>query len=524
MKALGYERYSSLSQSEASIVVQKEAIEKYCEDNSITLVKHYSDYAISGRDALHRPEFLKMIDEISTGEYQFVIVYTRDRFSRSMKDFVKYLQIMSEYNCNLRCVNGDSEYETATSKLSSWILMSLSEYYSDNLKREVIRGLRYNAEHGIWNNKPPFGYDRNKETGKLVINETEAKAVRRIITLYANGYKTMTIMKMLYDEGYRRKDGSEIKTGLIWHILESRAYIGEYKYCIKSTNDVYVIPNGVPAIIDTELYNKALETIKRNKRSKLKSNLDVGIIDKKLRCGYSNRKLTRSLAKYDTKYDIKYEYFCCSSNIRGMRHCSEIPVRLLEDIVYLITGKILLGERNRKKVIDYFNMYFDIIRTNYIKINTDLVAEKEKKDIELKEILNVITGLGQDKLDTAIERLRNIQNEINSIESLIAINEPKIKSFNLYTDAIDNNLNELQEQMEYSKDKVISKLVDSIIVFDDFIMIKYDASVIIPFLSDINLKNLFVVDIKRAEMDSIIHKILHKELDFSNFNFRRGLE
>ena len=135
MKALGYERYSSLSQSEASIVVQKEAIEKYCEDNSITLVKHYSDYAISGRDALHRPEFLKMIDEISTGEYQFVIVYTRDRFSRSMKDFVKYLQIMSEYNCNLRCVNGDSEYETATSKLSSWILMSLSEYYSDNLKR-----------------------------------------------------------------------------------------------------------------------------------------------------------------------------------------------------------------------------------------------------------------------------------------------------------------------------------------------------------------------------------------------------
>jgi len=96
-----------------SITVQQEAIDNYCRNNGITLIRHYSDYAISGRSTEHRVEFLKMIDDISLlGNIDFVIVYTGDRFSRSMKDFVKYLQIMSEYKCSLKCVNGDSDYSS----------------------------------------------------------------------------------------------------------------------------------------------------------------------------------------------------------------------------------------------------------------------------------------------------------------------------------------------------------------------------------------------------------------------------
>ena len=56
--AVGYERYSNLSQSEMSITVQQEAIDYYCRNNGITLIRHYSDYAISGRSTEHRVEFL----------------------------------------------------------------------------------------------------------------------------------------------------------------------------------------------------------------------------------------------------------------------------------------------------------------------------------------------------------------------------------------------------------------------------------------------------------------------------------
>ncbi len=61
-KALGYERYSCQSQSETSIVVQKNAIENYCLKNNIRLIKHYSDYAISGKNADTRPEFKKELE------------------------------------------------------------------------------------------------------------------------------------------------------------------------------------------------------------------------------------------------------------------------------------------------------------------------------------------------------------------------------------------------------------------------------------------------------------------------------
>lgn len=107
--AFGYERYSSLSQSETSIQVQKDAIERYCAENNIKLVAHYSDYAISGQEAENRPRFMRMISDLSGGAIDYIIVYTRDRFSRSMKDFVKYIGIMSEYACDFRCVNGEGE-------------------------------------------------------------------------------------------------------------------------------------------------------------------------------------------------------------------------------------------------------------------------------------------------------------------------------------------------------------------------------------------------------------------------------
>ncbi len=378
-KAVGYSRYSSASQSETSIEVQKNAIEEYCSQNGIELIKHYSDYAISGQSADARLQFLQMIQDISQGGIDFVVVYTRDRFSRSMKDFVKYLQIMKDVDCELKCANGDSDENNPSGKLSNWILMSLSQYYIENLKREVVRGLRYNAHHAIWNNKPPFGYDRDKTSGKLVINPIEAKAVKRIFILLSEGYKSPTIVKILYDEGYRRKDGTTIKHGVIDHILDNKTYIGEYKYCIKGTNpEEVIIPGGVPAIVEMELYENTIKEISKTKIKKKQNVIKTSsAFNNKLICGYTFKSLHKYVAKYDTEFNIPYEYYRVTNVKRGEKTCEQISAKLIENFVEILITKIILGERNKIQVIHFLKMYVENTKTYLYKLHNQLLDEKK---------------------------------------------------------------------------------------------------------------------------------------------------
>lgn len=123
-KVVGYSRFSSINQSDSStILTQQNAIEEYCSNNNMILLSHYVDLALSGREAEHRIQFQEMIQDIKEGGIDAVIVYTRDRFSRSIKDFLKYLEIMEKYNCELICVNGNhSNPDSPSGKLSEWVL------------------------------------------------------------------------------------------------------------------------------------------------------------------------------------------------------------------------------------------------------------------------------------------------------------------------------------------------------------------------------------------------------------------
>ena len=87
--AVIYARYSSDNQTEQSIEGQLRVCEEYAQKNNILILDTYIDRAMTGTNDL-RAEFQRMIKDSSKKEWQHIIVYKIDRFSRNKYETAKY--------------------------------------------------------------------------------------------------------------------------------------------------------------------------------------------------------------------------------------------------------------------------------------------------------------------------------------------------------------------------------------------------------------------------------------------------
>ena len=79
--AVIYARYSSSNQTEQSIEGQLRVCHEFAERENILILDTYIDRAMTGTND-NRADFQRMIKDSSKREWNYVIVYKLDRFSR----------------------------------------------------------------------------------------------------------------------------------------------------------------------------------------------------------------------------------------------------------------------------------------------------------------------------------------------------------------------------------------------------------------------------------------------------------
>lgn len=80
--AVVYARYSCDRQNEQSIDGQLRVCQDYAERNGIKIVKTYIDKAMTGTND-NREAFQRMLKDSDKKEWQYVLIYKLDRFSRN---------------------------------------------------------------------------------------------------------------------------------------------------------------------------------------------------------------------------------------------------------------------------------------------------------------------------------------------------------------------------------------------------------------------------------------------------------
>ena len=79
--------------------------------------------------------------------------------------------------------------------------------------------------------------------------------------MYSDGYKIKEIVDYLNEHNIRTYRNGKMTINIVQRMLSNRRYIGEYKF------QKTVVPNGIPAIISEELFNRVQEILAKNKRS-----------------------------------------------------------------------------------------------------------------------------------------------------------------------------------------------------------------------------------------------------------------
>ncbi len=259
-KAVIYARYSSSAQTEQSIEGQLRVCHKYATENDFAILNEYIDRAKTGRND-NRPSFQKMLKDSEREEFQFVIVYSLDRFGRNDADFGANKKLLSQHNVKILSATEITSYNADGSDnlggiLTEGVLVAVATYFSKELAKKVKRGMDETIKKGNFiGGVYPYGYTvRDK---KLVINEDEASRMRAIFNKYNEGVPLKYILDELNQTcSYR---GKPFKYNTFFALMKNPIYYGHLSW------GEYEIDDYAEPLISKELWMEVQSKMTENK-------------------------------------------------------------------------------------------------------------------------------------------------------------------------------------------------------------------------------------------------------------------
>ena len=349
-----YARYSTSMQREESISAQLRAMKKFCADNGWKIVGKYVDEAYSATTD-KRPQFQQMIADSNKREFDIVLVHKLDRFARNRYDSSLYKQKLRKNGVKL-CSVLERLDSSPESILLEGLLESINEFYSANLARESMKGMKENAYKCLFNGGcPGLGYDID-ESQHYVINEQEAKAVMLIFSMYLCDYSYQQIADALNADGFLTKIGKPFTRNSFIEILRNEKYTGVYifnrseskgydnkrnSHRNKPPEEIIRIEGGIPAIISRETWAAAQKKRIAHMHRSRHCNC-VYLLSKLVVCGVCHHSMNGAIRLRPTL--PSYHTYTCGTKKADCDNPKEIEKNSLEEYVI---------ELVRKKCLDY---------------------------------------------------------------------------------------------------------------------------------------------------------------------------
>ncbi|PFL21690.1 recombinase RecB [Bacillus cereus] len=229
MKCVIYRRVSTDMQVEegVSLDMQKLRLEQYAKSQDWVVVDDYCDEGYSAKNT-ERPAFQQMIKDMKKRQFDIILVYRLDRFTRSVSDLHSILKTMDECNVKFKSSTEIFDTTTATGRMFITLVATLAQWERETTAERVRDSMQKKAELGLRNGaKSPMGYDQKK--GNLYINHAESEIVKYIFEMYKTKGVT-SIVKSLNSRGVKTKQGKIFNYDAVRYIINNPIYIGKIRW------------------------------------------------------------------------------------------------------------------------------------------------------------------------------------------------------------------------------------------------------------------------------------------------------
>ena len=408
--AVIYARYSSHSQTEQSIEGQLHDAYAFAEKSGYHIIGEYIDRALTGKSD-ERPDFQRLMDDAKKKQFQIVIVWKLDRFSRNRYDSAVYKRHLKKYGVRVVSVM-ENITDSPEGIILEGLLEAMAEYYSANLAENIRRGQQESIKKGWYcGGSIPLGYKLVDH--KLIEDPRTSPLVRELYQRYVDGDSLASIARDFNERGYRTNRGRQFTPNTFTRIVPNASYIGEYTYSGK------VVPGLTEPLISKELYEKAVERRAMNRRAPAAGRSDVNfILQGELFCGECGSPMCGDAGT--SKTGIRHYYYSCSAKKHKHTGCPKKAEKkdYIEWYVCEQTVKYILAPDRldyiAQAVVDTYNAELENSRLSALEQSV------KRLDDEINSLVDKLISVPKELASRVTDRMLQLERQRTDQETELA--------------------------------------------------------------------------------------------------------
>ena len=267
---------------------------KIAEQRGWIVAEEYVDNDISAFGGKIRPAYERMLEDISAGQRDAVIVYNSDRLHRRPIEFEQFSLICEAAGLSLvAAVTGDLDMGNDDGMFLARILSAAAAKESARKSARLKRKALETAELGKPNGgRRPFGYTQDQ----LEVVESEAAVIRAMAERYLAGESLGSLTVWLQENEVPTVYGGEWHTSTIRQTLKNPRIAG-----LRQHNGEVVGSAVWPAIISPEQHRQLVSMFERKTSSSRRAPRKY-LLSGLLRCGKCGGKLFSSARPAGRRY------------------------------------------------------------------------------------------------------------------------------------------------------------------------------------------------------------------------------
>jgi len=244
-----YRRVSSQESFEKDLSLPEQAAQQrdYVTRNGGIIVAEFEEGKGISASREDRPEFQRMISAAKSGEFDVLLIHRSNRVFRSRMHAVTYKHLLGQHGIRLASVTESFiGSDDPTDKLLEGIMECFNEWFLENLKAEIGKGLRQAAAQGRQSGAVPYGYQWDREgDGNWAIDPVTSPWVARIFEAFLT--RSLAFSEIARElnslgapspgnPGSAKQRQNWSNTGTDWwgaavkRILSLRQYVGDVHY------------------------------------------------------------------------------------------------------------------------------------------------------------------------------------------------------------------------------------------------------------------------------------------------------
>lgn len=169
-----------------SIINQRELITSFAYKNNIKIVNEYIDDGYSGT-SFKRPAFIQMINDVSEGRFNIIIVKDLSRLGRDYIESGRYIQQIFP-SMGIRFISVNDNYDSANSNLNdTHFILPIKNFINDSYCRDISIKVKTSKRNKQERGKfvgafAPFGYKKDPNNKyKLIIDNQVDHIIKKYL-------------------------------------------------------------------------------------------------------------------------------------------------------------------------------------------------------------------------------------------------------------------------------------------------------------------------------------------------------